>query len=94
MDSETPNETATDDQQQKPALRERIGRRAWVRSAALVGGGLIAGGIIAGTVTATPPTRAHDPARTCEDGHRPGPAPGTTRATATRRSRSAATRSC
>jgi hypothetical protein len=34
-------------------LRERIGGRPWVRSAALVGGGLIAGGILAGTVTAT-----------------------------------------
>ena len=34
-------------------LRERIGQRGWVRSAALVGGGLIAGGILAGTVTAT-----------------------------------------
>jgi hypothetical protein len=48
MDGEIENETA----QQKPTLRERIGQRAWVRSAALVGGGLIAGGIIAGTVTA------------------------------------------
>ena len=38
--------------EQRPGLRERIGRRAWVRSAALVSGGLIAGGIIAGTVTA------------------------------------------
>jgi hypothetical protein len=49
MDGETGNETA----QQQPTLRERIGRRAWVRSAALVGGGVIVGGIIAGTVTAT-----------------------------------------
>ena len=48
MDSETPNET----EQPKPTLRERIGQRAWVRSAALVGGGLIVGGIVAGTVTA------------------------------------------
>ena len=48
MDSETENETA----QPKPTLRERIGRRAWVRSAALVGGGLIVGGIVAGTVVA------------------------------------------
>ena len=40
-------------QQQKATWRERIGRRAWVRSVALVGGGVIAGGIIAGTVTAT-----------------------------------------
>ncbi len=42
----------SENEQQRPGLRERIGRRAWVRSAALVGGGLIAGGIIAGTVTA------------------------------------------
>ena len=50
MDGETEsqNETA----EKKPRLRERIGRRPWVRSVALVGGGLIAGGIIAGTVTA------------------------------------------
>ena len=34
-------------------LRERIGRRAWVRSAALVGSGLVAGGILAGAVTAS-----------------------------------------
>ena len=52
MDSETPNETPNATEQQKPTLRERIGQRAWVRSAALVGGGLIVGGIIAGTVTA------------------------------------------
>jgi hypothetical protein len=37
---------------QKPTLRERIGHRAWVRSAALVGSGLIVGGIVAGTVAA------------------------------------------
>ena len=41
-----------ENEQQRPGLRERIGRRAWVRSAALVGGGLVAGGIIAGTITA------------------------------------------
>ena len=52
MDSETPNETPNATEQQKPTLRERIGQRAWVRSAALVGGGLIVGGIVAGTVTA------------------------------------------
>ena len=34
-------------------LRARIGQRAWVRTAALVGGGVVAGGILAGTVTAT-----------------------------------------
>ena len=48
MDSETSNDT----EQPKATLRERIAQRAWVRSAALVGGGLIVGGIIAGTVTA------------------------------------------
>jgi hypothetical protein len=52
MDSETPNETPNVNEQPKPSLRERIGQRAWVRSAALVGGGLIVGGIVAGTVTA------------------------------------------
>jgi hypothetical protein len=36
--------------------RERIGQRAWVRSAALVGGGLVAGGILAGTLTANAAT--------------------------------------
>jgi hypothetical protein len=50
MDSEIENQH--EKARQKPGLRERIGQRAWVRSAALVGGGLIAGGIIAGTVTA------------------------------------------
>jgi hypothetical protein len=50
MDSETENQSET--AQPRPGLRERIGQRAWVRSAALVGGGLIVGGIIAGTVTA------------------------------------------
>jgi hypothetical protein len=34
-------------------LRERIGARPWVRSAALVGTGLLAGGILAGAVTAS-----------------------------------------
>jgi hypothetical protein len=60
MDGETENQNET--AQQKPRLRERIGRRPWVRSVALVGGGLIAGGIIAGTVTAN-----------AADGGRPGP---------------------
>ena len=50
MDGETENQSET--AQQKPRLRERIGQRPWVRSAALVGGGLIVGGIVAGTVTA------------------------------------------
>jgi hypothetical protein len=48
MDGETQNEAA----QPEPTLRERIGRRAWVRSVALVGSGLIVGGIVAGTVAA------------------------------------------
>jgi hypothetical protein len=48
MDSETENEAAPP----KPTMRERIGRRAWVRSVALVGSGLLVGGIVAGTVTA------------------------------------------
>ena len=33
-------------------IRERMGQRPWVRSAAWLGGGLVAGGILAGTVTA------------------------------------------
>jgi hypothetical protein len=37
----------------KRGVRERIGQRPWVRSAALVGSGLVAGGILAGTLTAT-----------------------------------------
>jgi hypothetical protein len=43
-------------EQQPPRVRERVGRHAWVRSAALVGGGLVAGGILAGTITATAAT--------------------------------------
>jgi hypothetical protein len=46
----------TDDDIQQPAQRERIGRRAWIRSTAMVGGGLIAGGILAGTLTANAAT--------------------------------------
>jgi hypothetical protein len=55
-------------------LRERIGQRAWVRSAALVGGGVIVGGIIAGTVTANAAdegSTAPDSSTTQED-TRPG----------------------
>ncbi len=52
MDGPT-DEMTTRPAPQRPPLRERIRQRAWVRSAALVGGGLIAGGLIAGTVTAT-----------------------------------------
>jgi predicted nucleic acid-binding Zn-ribbon protein len=33
-----------------------VGRRAWVKSVALVGGGLVAGGILAGTLTAAAAT--------------------------------------
>jgi hypothetical protein len=45
-----------DDTEQQPGHREQAGRRAWVRSAALVGGGLVAGGILAGTLTANAAT--------------------------------------
>jgi hypothetical protein len=45
-----------DGTEQQTGQRERIGRRAWVRSAALVGGGLVAGGILAGTLTANATT--------------------------------------
>ena len=72
MDGEIENEAA----QQKPTLRERIGHRAWVRSAALVGSGLIAGGIIAGTVAANAAdegTTTPDSSTTQEDAR---PAPG------------------
>jgi hypothetical protein len=48
MDENTDNTT-----EQQPAGRERMGRRAWVRSTALIGTGLVAGGILAGTLTAT-----------------------------------------
>ena len=89
MDSDEPER----DGAAAAGLRERIGQRAWVRSAALVGGGLIAGGIIAGTVTAN----------AADEGSRPRTPPpvsttvgGTTDrgATATRPSRSGTTRSC
>jgi predicted nucleic acid-binding Zn-ribbon protein len=36
--------------------REGVGRRSWMRSAAMVGGGLVAGGILAGTLTANAAT--------------------------------------
>jgi hypothetical protein len=36
--------------------RERMGSRAWVRSAAMIGGGLVAGGILAGTLSANAAT--------------------------------------
>jgi len=45
-----------DDEMQQPPQRERVGRRAWVRTVGLVGGGLVAGGILAGTLTANAAT--------------------------------------
>jgi hypothetical protein len=62
-------------EKQQPVGRERIGRRPWLRSAALVGSGLVAGGILAGTLTAV---AADDEAGTSgsstvqEDGDRDG----------------------
>ena len=67
MDHETENEPAPP----KPTIRERIGRRAWVRSAALVGSGLIVGGIVAGTVAANAAddsSRTPDSSTSREDG--------------------------
>src|SRR5215207_9536709 len=52
MDETTTDATPTPTPGRR-GLRERIGGRPWVRSAALVGGGLITGGILAGTVTVT-----------------------------------------
>jgi hypothetical protein len=68
VESEHENETA----QQKPGLRERIGQRAWVRSAALVGGGVIVGGIIAGTVTANAADDGSPGSSTSREDGRPG----------------------
>ena len=45
-----------DETEQQPGVRERMGLRPWVRSAALVGGGLVAGGILAGTLSANAAT--------------------------------------
>jgi len=57
MDDATEHGSATgNDPGQVP--REGLGRRTWVRSVALVGGGLVAGGILAGTLTAN---AAEDP---------------------------------
>jgi hypothetical protein len=77
MDENTDNTTT----EQQPVARERIGQRAWVRSAALVGGGLIAGGILAGTLTATAAddgTTTTDSSTVQEDGrgHHGGPGNG------------------
>ena len=74
MDNETGNQSET--AQPQPGLRERIGQRAWVRSAALVGGGLIVGGIIAGTVTANAAdegSTATDSSASQHDGRGHGP---------------------
>ncbi len=63
----------SENEQQQPGLRERVGRRAWVRSAALVSGGLIAGGIVAGTVTANAAdegTTTPDSSTSQEEGNR------------------------
>jgi hypothetical protein len=68
VESEHENETA----QQKPGLRERIGQRAWVRSAALVGGGVIVGGLIAGTVTANAADDGSPGSSTSREDGRPG----------------------
>jgi hypothetical protein len=64
-------------------MRKSNGRRAWVRSAAWVGGGLVAGGILAGTVTAaaaddqpgTAPTGSYGYGAPA-DGERDGDGPG------------------
>jgi hypothetical protein len=77
MDENTDNTTT----EQQPVARERIGQRAWVRSAALVGSGLIAGGILAGTLTATAAddeTGTTDSSTVQEDGrgHHGGPGNG------------------
>ena len=65
-----------ENEQQRPGLRERIGRRAWVRSAALVSGGLIAGGIIAGTVTANAADEGRPDSSTSQGPDRGGPGHG------------------
>jgi hypothetical protein len=70
MDGETENQSETP--QQKPTLRERIGRRAWVRSVALVGGGVLVGGIIAGTVTANAADDGSPDSSTSQEDTRPG----------------------
>jgi hypothetical protein len=77
MDENTDNTTT----EQQPVARERIGQRAWVRSAALVGSGLVAGGILAGTLTATAAndeTGTTDSSTVQEDGrsHHGGPGNG------------------
>jgi hypothetical protein len=44
--------------------RTGMGRKAWVRSVAMVGGGLVAGGILAGTLTANAATDDTSPSST------------------------------
>lgn len=61
--------------------REGIGRRTWVRSVALVGGGLVAGGILAGTLTANAASddtssTTSAPSDSQEDGEHGGPPAG------------------
>ena len=53
MEQDRTDEATPADGGRPAGVRERIGRRAWVRSAALVGSGLVAGAIVAGTVTAS-----------------------------------------
>lgn len=68
MDQDRTDEATPADSGRTAGLRERIGRRAWVRSVALVGSGLIAGGIVAGTVTASAAEDVPaDPTTTQED---------------------------
>ena len=69
-----------DDETPQPPQRERIGSRAWVRTAGLVGGGLVAGGILAGTLSANAATddpTTSVPSYSTEDGATSGgTAPG------------------
>src|SRR3954469_16146511 len=66
----------TDETEQQPVIRERVGRHAWVRSAALVGGGLVAGGILAGTITANAASDHPSSAPTASYGQTEGGVPG------------------
>jgi hypothetical protein len=72
-----------DDDTPQPPQRERIGARAWVRTAGLVGGGLVAGGILAATLTANAATDESTTAvpshsQDCPDGAAGSRGPGTT----------------
>ena len=69
-----------DDLEQQPQVRERVGRHAWVRSVALVGGGLVAGGIVAGTLSANAATDTNTAGGTyaySQEGTAGAPAPNT-----------------